>query len=133
MWWAYFDRPVHDLLTGLRKAIVWGYGHYFIFASAAAVGSGLAVAVDRIARDAAIGSRGAGAAVAIPVALYLLSLWFLHDRPEYRQTRLYGPVAAALVLMTPFTSHAVPITGAILATMVGLKMLVRPRRPLAGD
>ena len=42
MWWVYFDRPVHDLLTSVRKAFVWGYGHYFIFASAAAVGAGLA-------------------------------------------------------------------------------------------
>jgi len=24
MWWVYFDRPVHDLLTSLQKAIVWG-------------------------------------------------------------------------------------------------------------
>ena len=24
MWWVYFDRPVHDLLTSLRQAIVWG-------------------------------------------------------------------------------------------------------------
>ena len=46
LWWMYFDRPVHDLLTGPRKAIVWGYGHYLVFASAAAVGSGLAVSVD---------------------------------------------------------------------------------------
>ena len=46
MWWMYFDRPVHDLLTSLRKAIIWGYGHYFVFASAAAVGAGLAVSVD---------------------------------------------------------------------------------------
>ena len=48
MWWVYFDRPVHDLLTSLRKAIVWGYGHYFVFAAAAAVGAGLAVSVDQV-------------------------------------------------------------------------------------
>ena len=47
LWWVYFDRPVHDLLTSLRKAIVWGYGHYVVFAAAAAVGAGLAVAVDQ--------------------------------------------------------------------------------------
>ena len=48
MWWVYFDRPVHDLLTSLRKAIVWGYGHYLVFAAAAAVGAGLAVSVDQV-------------------------------------------------------------------------------------
>jgi low temperature requirement protein LtrA len=47
MWWIYFDRPVHDLLTSLRRGIIWGYGHYVVFAAAAAQGAGLAVAVDQ--------------------------------------------------------------------------------------
>ena len=84
MWWIYFDRPVHDLLTSLRKAIIWGYGHYLVFAAAAAVGAGLAVAVDQATHHAKVSAVAAGAAVAIPVAVYLLCLWFLHDRPEYR-------------------------------------------------
>jgi len=124
MWWVYFDRPVHDLLTSSRKAFIWGYGHYVVFASAAAVGAGLAVAVDAATHTAKIGPVGAGVAVAVPVATYLLSLWFLHDRPEYRQTRAYGPIAAVFVLMTPFTGHGVPLTGAILAGLVGLKLFV---------
>ena len=124
MWWVYFDRPVHDLLTSFRKAFIWGYGHYVVFASAAAVGAGLAVAVDAATHTAKIGPVGAGVAVAVPVATYLLSLWFLHDRPEYRQTRAYGLVAAVLVLLTPFTGHGVPLTGAILAGLVGLKLFV---------
>jgi low temperature requirement protein LtrA len=124
MWWVYFDRPVHDLLRSIRKAFIWGYGHYFVFASAAAVGAGLAVAVDAATHTAKIGPVGAGVAVAVPVATYLLCLWFLHDRPEYRQTRAYGPVAAVLVLLTPFTGHGVPLTGAILAGLVGLKLFV---------
>ena len=125
MWWVYFDRPVHDLLTSLRKAIVWGYGHYLVFVAAAAVGAGLAVSVDQVAHHAKVGAVGAGAAVAIPVAVYLLCLWVLHDRPEYRQTRLLGPIAAGLVLLTPFTGHAVPLTGAILAGLVATKLVMR--------
>ncbi|HEX5109660.1 MAG TPA: low temperature requirement protein A [Vicinamibacterales bacterium] len=149
MWWYYFDRPVHDLLTSLRKAVVWGYGHYFVFAAAAAVGAGLTVAVDHAAHHEngrtvsvaglaaagagarseatgvdALGPVGAGAAVAIPVATYVLSLWFLHDRPEYRQTRAYGPIAAALILLTPFSGHAVLLTGIVLASTLAVKLLV---------
>ncbi len=85
MWWLYFDRPVHDLLTSFRKAMVWGYGHYLVFASAAAVGAGLAVAVDHVTHHATIGATTAGAAVAIPVAVYVICLWFLHDRPDVRE------------------------------------------------
>jgi low temperature requirement protein LtrA len=125
MWWVYFDRPVHDLLTSVRKAFIWGYGHYVVFASAAAVGAGLAAAVDVATHHAKVGAVGAGAAVAIPVATYLLCLWGLHHRPEYRPTRSFGPIAAVLVLLTPFTGHAVPLIGLILATLVAVKLVVQ--------
>jgi low temperature requirement protein LtrA len=125
MWWIYFDRPVHDLLTSLRKAIVWGYGHYFVYAAAAAAGAGLAVAVDHASHHAKVSARMAGAAVAIPVVIYLLSLWVLHYRPEYRQTWLLGPIAGILILLTPLTGHTVPLTGAILAAVVAIKIVVR--------
>jgi low temperature requirement protein LtrA len=128
LWWMYFDRPVHDLLTSLRKAIVWGYGHYLVFASAAAVGAGLAVSVDYATHHAKIDATTAGAAVAIPVAVYLVCLWFLHDRPEYGWTRALGPIAAVLILLTPFTGQAVLLTGVILASLVGLKLIVRNRQ-----
>jgi low temperature requirement protein LtrA len=128
MWWVYFDRPVHDLLTSLGKAIVWGYGHYFVFAAAAAVGAGLAVSVDQATHHAKVSAIGAGAAVAIPVAVYLLCLWFLHDRPEYRQTRWFGPITAGLVLLTPFTGYAVPLVGVILTALVAVKLVLRERQ-----
>ena len=91
MWWMYFDRPVHDLLTSLNKAIVWGYGHYFVFGSAAAVGAGLAVAVDHATHKAKVGAIGAGAAVAIPVAVYLVSLWVLALPARIPTNPMAGP------------------------------------------
>jgi low temperature requirement protein LtrA len=124
MWWMYFDRPVHDLLTNLQTALVWGYGHYFVFGAAAGVGAGLAAAVDAATHHATISSTVAGAAVAVPVAIFILSLWVIHHRPAYQRTRFFGPVAAALVLVTPLTGAAVPLIGIILATLVGLKLAV---------
>jgi low temperature requirement protein LtrA len=127
LWWMYFDRPVHDLLRGLRRALVWGYGHYLVFAAAAAVGAGLAVSVDVATHHAAAGPVTAGAAVAIPVAVFLLCLWVLHHRPLYRRTRAYGPIAAALILLTPFTGQGVLATGVILAALVAIKTAVLAR------
>ena len=124
LWWVYFDRPVADLLTSLRKAILWGYGHYVIFASVAAVGAGLSVAVDQASGRAEVGVQAAGAAVAVPVAIYLVCLWLLHDRPEYGRTRLFGPMAAALILLTPFAPEPVLLTGALLAAMIAGKLVV---------
>jgi len=126
MWWIYFDRPAHGLLTSLRKAIVWGYGHYFVFASVAAVGAGLAAAVDQATHHAKISSTAAGFAIAIPVALYLVCLWVLHYRKEYWRTRWLGPIAGLAILATPFTSQPVLSVGLILAVLVTIKIVVAP-------
>ncbi len=124
MWWIYFDRPAHDLLTRLRTAILWGYGHYLVFASVAAVGAGLGVAIDQRTGHTAIGSVGAGFAVAIPVVVYLLCLWILHYRPAYRRTRWLGPAAAPLILLMPFTREPVLGIGVIVAAIVGIKIVM---------
>src|SRR6185295_8427658 len=78
MWWLYFGEPAHERLRGRREAFVWGYGHLVIFASAAAVGAGLAVVADHAAGRAHIGRAAAGTAVLVPVSLYLLALWLVH-------------------------------------------------------
>ncbi|HET9269810.1 MAG TPA: low temperature requirement protein A [Vicinamibacterales bacterium] len=125
LWWIYFDRPAHDLLRTMRRAFVWGYGHYFVFASAAAVGAGLGVAVDRVGGHAAIGPVATGMAVAIPVASFLIGLWILNDRPEYARTRALGLVTAAIVLAMPFTPEPVLWTGVTLAALVAVKLALR--------
>jgi low temperature requirement protein LtrA len=38
-WWLYFERAAHELLESATSAFLWGYGHYFVFGSAAAVGA----------------------------------------------------------------------------------------------
>jgi low temperature requirement protein LtrA len=124
MWWFYFDRPAHDLLTSYRRAFIWGYGHYFVYAAAAAVGAGLGVAVDRAGAHAAIGPVGAGMAVAVPVAVFLMCLWALLDRPEYGWIRALGPIGAVLVLLTPFTAQPVLWTGVTLASLVAVKLML---------
>ncbi len=129
MWWLYFDRPTHDLLTSLPRAFAWGYGHFAIFASAAAVGAGLAVAVDHATGNAAVGQVGAGAAVAVPVATYLLGLWILHVR--MREGAISGagltPIVVLLILLTPWTGAAVLLTGLLLAGLLAIKLVRRYR------
>jgi low temperature requirement protein LtrA len=134
MWWMYFDREASELLTSLRTAFIWGYGHLFVFASIAAVGAGIAVSVDHATDHAALGSRAAGAAVAIPVALFLISLWVLHYHPApLRGSHAFlKPVAAAFVLLTPFTGAPVLIIGLLLSALIA-GTLVFYRRPATDD
>lgn len=125
MWWLYFDQPMESFLSSLRVALFWGYGHLLIFAAAAAVGSGLAVAVDYATHHAKISSVTAGMAVSVPVALYLAGLIVLHyrDRSQRGVGMLQAILTALLILLTPFTGHAVLLTGVLIAGLLAVKHL----------
>lgn len=133
MWWLYFERSRHDILTSLRRAFVWGYGHYFVWASAAAVGAGLAVAIDHTTGHGHIGDFGAGAAVAIPAALYVATLWLLNYLPRHGGIahNMRAAISVALILLTPFTGQATLLTGLVLALLLASKLVDRraSRRP----
>jgi low temperature requirement protein LtrA len=125
MWWLYFAKEASELLTSLRAGIIWGYGHYLIFASAAAVGAGLAVNVDHLTHHAAIGPRGAAGAFTIPVALFLVAVWALHVRPHHLG-RWHGalvPAAAVLVVASTLTPEPVLVTGLVVAAMVAVTLV----------
>jgi low temperature requirement protein LtrA len=132
MWWLYFSKEAHEFLTSLRAGITWGYGHYLVFASAAAVGAGLAVNVDYLTHHAAVGPRTAAAAFTVPVALFLLAVWALQVRPHHLghwHTSLV-PATAVLVLAATLAPEPVLVTGLLVATMIGIS-LVALRRPAA--
>lgn len=129
MWWLYFDRSAHDLLTSFATAFRWGYGHYFILASAAAVGAGLAVVADYDTHSAHVSGVVAAYAVAVPVAVYLLSLWLLQICPHHRGLVVYAfPVTVALVLLAPFTPAPVQVIAVLLAALVTVVVLAGSRR-----
>jgi low temperature requirement protein LtrA len=132
LWWLYFDYPTDGLLRSLRTAFAWGYGHFAIFASAAAVGAGLAVVVDEATDHGTLGAVGAGAAVAVPVAIYLFAIWALHGgwAGSGLFHRLLVPSAAVLVLLTPLTGQAVLLTGLVVALLVTIKV-AQQARPVA--
>jgi low temperature requirement protein LtrA len=133
MWWLYFAKEAHELLTSLRAGIVWGYGHYLVFASAAAVGAGLAVNVDAVTHHAAIGPRAA-ASFTIPVALFLLAVWALQVAPHHlgRWTGAVVPAAAALVLASTFSPEPVLLTGLVAAAMIAVSLVTLQRPAAAG-
>jgi low temperature requirement protein LtrA len=130
MWWLYFDRPAGGLLTSLPWAIFWGYGHYFVFASAAAVGAGIAVGIDYKTHVGHLSKVAGGYAIAVPVAVYLLSVWALHFSPGRGSTLTVAfPVAAVLVLAAPWLPAPVQVTAVWLATLVAVTLIAGRRRP----
>lgn len=129
-WWIYFAAPVHDRLRSNRQAFLWGYGHYFVFASAAAIGAGLEVAVEQAVGEAHISTVAASAAVTIPSALFLLMVWALHARYFKVGTaqQLTLPVAALLMLACTFAGHwAVFAAGLVAGLTVAAGVLLSAR------
>jgi low temperature requirement protein LtrA len=102
MWWLYFDREdglalehfASRELTLRDNPFVYGYGHLFIFAFAAAVGAGVETAVDVATDHTSISTHQASAAIAVPVTLFVISLFLL--RVFLRQSGPGWPVAFGL-------------------------------------
>ena len=135
MWWIYFDQPVERLLARARRAsstrndaqaFVWGYGHYFVFGSGAAVGVGLAVAVDHTVGTSRLTHLETAFVLTVPVALFLITVWMLHWRHKtpgpFRAVAC--PATAAVVLATSWSGEPVLLTGLVLAALVVTSMVV---------
>ncbi|MGW4088077.1 low temperature requirement protein A [Streptomyces sp. NPDC004822] len=131
-WWIYFAVPIHAHLRTNRQSFLWGYGHYLIFVSGAAIGAGLEVAVEQAVGTAHRSALSASAAVTLPTALFLLTVWALHSRfykvGIAQQSVL--PATALLVAVCTFLGHrAGLVTAPAAATGVTLTPLwARPER-----
>jgi low temperature requirement protein LtrA len=135
MWWLYFDMPSEEVVASVRRqfmtrlnsAFVWGYGHYAIFASAAATGTGLAIAADQVAHHSQLTSVEAALCVTVPVSIYLTVAWALHA--PYKPPSLFRdwsvPVAVVLILATSATGQAVLVTGILLTLLLVLTVVFR--------
>jgi low temperature requirement protein LtrA len=96
-WWLYFSREDADVLTGNDVGFVWGFGHYVIFAGAAAFGAGLAARVEYYEHHAHVSDIVSSAFVAGPVAAFLAAWWFVCVRLHDASTRTIVPFSAAIV------------------------------------
>ncbi|MEU9475445.1 low temperature requirement protein A [Streptomyces sp. NPDC048191] len=129
-WWIYFVVPIHGHLRANGQAFLWGYGHYLIFASAAAIGAGLEVAVEHAVGKTHISTLSASAAVTLPTALYLLTVWLLHSR-HFKvgiAQQLVLPVTALLVICCSFLGDwAVLAAGFVCSAAVATGVMLTAR------
>ncbi|MFD7591748.1 low temperature requirement protein A [Kitasatospora sp. NPDC059812] len=128
-WWIYFARPVHEHLRSNRQAFAWGYGHYLVFGAAAAIGTGLEVAVESAVHQAEISATAATATVTVPTALYLLTVWLLHSRhTKTGAAQALAPTGAVLVLAcTALGGSGVLAAGLVCALTVAVGVLLHSR------
>lgn len=128
MWWLYFDNDNTSQLTSMRRGFIFGYGHFVIYASAAAVGAGIVVALEVAGDHGEIGAVAVGYAVTVPVAIYVVSLWLQQGR--FRATATLqsaaAPIVAGLLLLVPFGPLPVLLAGLLLVTLVALTAVHTP-------
>ncbi|MDR0959659.1 MAG: low temperature requirement protein A [Propionibacteriaceae bacterium] len=149
LWWIYFLDPMH---VGLRKrrhiAFSWGYGHVGVFIALALVGSGLEVVIADAARPGGgpaadseeiveplvhLSPLAATATMALPIALYLVSMILVFRLSQGRWNHLRTLAAgAAVIVVLPATTLlgcSVVVTAALitLALVVVTATLIRSR------
>lgn len=128
IWWSYFDRESHHLLTDLKSAVFWGYGHFFIFVSVAAIGAGLAVGVDVITDHAHINDVVAGYAIAIPLSIYNVAIWIIHDLKIYSGwQKILHPFTVLFILLLPLMIQSVGYMVLAIGLFYAVCIILRPK------
>ncbi|WP_123506084.1 low temperature requirement protein A [Frondihabitans sp. PhB188] len=133
-WWISFAFPQHGLLTSLRTALGWGYGHYAIFAAAGALSAGIEIAIDVEGGDVALTPAAAAATLAVPCAVYLLFVWLLVLRRQSSpRVNVAVPVIAVVVALASFAPHSLQVVAALMVVAVVVVVAGRDRSAVPVD
>ncbi|MEI7056175.1 low temperature requirement protein A [Nocardioides sp. CCNWLW239] len=113
-WWTYFTIPWAAMLERRRdRSFLWGYGHILLFASIAATGAGLHVAVYLIEDHSKLSEVGTVLAVAVPVGVYALVLYLLYNLfmrvVDPFHLLLVGLTAAVLIASVVMAAFGIPV------------------------
>ena len=123
LWWMYFTVPSGEVLHVHReRGFPWGYGHILIFGSIAATGAGLHVAAYYIGHEAHIGATATVLTVAVPLAVYMLTLFalytFLVRAVDPFHIALLAGTAALLVLPVILATIGAPMAVCLVVLML---------------
>ena len=130
LWWIYFWPPHHSAVRGARAAFRYGYVHYFVFAAAGAFSAGVGVQTDLLAGTSKLSGFTASFTVTVPVALFILAIWWIALRAYARPpVNVAVPLCALLVLADPVMPVSVVLTALLCTALVVVLVLNPPGRP----
>ncbi|WP_374114423.1 low temperature requirement protein A [Curtobacterium sp. RIT-PI-V] len=127
LWWIYFWPPHHHAIGTFASSLLYGYGHFFIFAAAGAFSAGIEVEIDVLTDHGALHPPLASLAYTIPIAVFILGIWALAIRPNgdiWVNTAL--PAAGVLVLIDPLLPIPFGVTAIILSAAVATLVWKQP-------
>lgn len=126
LWWVYFWPPHHRSITTMWRSLRYGYTHYFVFAAAAAFSVGIEVELYVLTGESHLSSVAASFTVTVPVAIFLLGIWWIAIRDNAdRVVNIVVPVGAVLVLLDPVLPIPVTLTAVVMVIVVAV-LVVRP-------
>jgi low temperature requirement protein LtrA len=121
MWWVYFHTDHSRALTGMTSALVFGYGHYVVFASAGAFSAGIEVAIDHDTHATGLDATVAAATLTVPVAIFLLGAWFLTMRGQLaRGTDVAVVVLSLLIGASALAPVSLVVAAVLMAVLVAV-------------
>jgi low temperature requirement protein LtrA len=129
MWWIYFALPQSGLITSLRTAVLWGYGHFLIFVAAGSIAPGFEVALQSATHEVSLQATQAALTFTGPAALYVFTVWLLILRRLVGgAVNLVMPVTALLILASAVGPYSMQVTAGLI---VFLGILLSRSRHLA--
>lgn len=126
LWWIYFWPPHHRAITSLASSLRYGYVHYVVFAAAGALSAGIEVEIDVLTDHSKLSDLAAAFTVTVPVALFVLGIWWiaLRDHAD-RVVNTAVPLGALLVLLDPVLPIPFAVTAIVLVAVV-VVLVLRP-------
>ncbi|OYX41771.1 MAG: hypothetical protein B7Z02_14265 [Rhodobacterales bacterium 32-67-9] len=127
IWWIYFCEEEHLTTTKMSTAIIWGYGHDFIFMATAALGAAIAASIDVVTQHAHTSQHEVSKWLGASLALGSLALWVTRDRVQ--------PLSSSLKAALPVMAVSYLVAGAlglpvwVFALLCVLTVLWRAPRP----
>lgn len=133
LWWLYFKTENASLLERRPwTAWVFSYGHLPVYASIAAVGAALSAAVDVTTGTAAVGVRPIALALAVSVAITVLTLAGVHAVcGGTRQVLLPAGLVAAGSVGAALVAPTMPVALLLVGVVLALAVADYLRRPAA--
>ncbi|MFI5690395.1 low temperature requirement protein A [Kribbella sp. NPDC051586] len=126
MWWIYFWPPHHTAIRSFTSSLRYGYTHYFVFAAAGAFSAGIEVEIDSITHHTELSDIAASYTVTIPIAIFVLSIWWIAIRDNADRTvNVVVPLGAVLVLLDPLIPVPFALTAVFMALIVAT-LVVHP-------
>ncbi|WP_431075737.1 low temperature requirement protein A [Microbacterium phyllosphaerae] len=127
LWWIYFWPPHHRAITTFGRSLRYGYTHYVVFAAAAAFSAGIEVELDVLTGESHLSNVVASFTVTIPIAIFLLGIWWVAIRENAdRVVNAVVPIGALVVLLDPILPIPVAISALVLVAIVVVLVLHPP-------